>query len=168
MTRKGSQVQILHGPPVDSQVSGRFRAFSGRPPARTVHRLSTNGTLLVDGEQGASIVASVRKWGNGYQVRYRGPDGKQRARSFDKRRDANGFAATVEVEKNAGTWIAPEGGRILVREWAKEWEATLVGVRTTTRERDLSMLRNHVLIRFGDLPLSKVEHIAVVAGRGPL
>jgi integrase len=108
-------------------------------------------------------VASVRKWGNGYQVRYRDPDGKQRAKSFDKKRDANAFMATTEVEKRTDSWVAPEGGRILLRDWAKDWEGTLVGVRATTRERDLSMLCNHVLPRFGDLPLGKIEHLAVVA-----
>jgi integrase len=108
-------------------------------------------------------VASIRKWGNGYQVRYRGPDGKQRAQTFDMKRDANRFAATVEVDKATGTWVAPEDGLTLLRDWAKDWEATLVGVRATTRERDVSMLRNHVLPRFGDLPLAKIEHLAVVA-----
>jgi integrase len=107
-------------------------------------------------------VASIRKWGNGYQVRYRDPNGKQRAKTFDKRRDADTFMVTTEVDKRTDAWVAPEGGRILLRDWAKDWEATLVGVRSTTRERDLSMLRNHVLPRFGELPLAKIEHLDVI------
>ena len=50
-----------------------------------------------------------------YMVRYRKPDNKQTTRrGFSPKRDAQMFAATVEVARAKGEYVAPKLGRITV------------------------------------------------------
>ena len=50
-----------------------------------------------------------------YAVRYRKPDNKQTwKRGFARKRDAQAFAATVEVSKMRGEYVAPSLGKVTV------------------------------------------------------
>ncbi len=52
-----------------------------------------------------------------YHVRYRTPDNRQTdKRGFRTKRDAELFAATVEVTKTKGEYVAPKLGRVTVNE----------------------------------------------------
>src|SRR5271156_3403286 len=56
-----------------------------------------------------------------YMVRYRTPQQTQtKKRGFQTKRDAQEFAATVEVEKS-GQYVAPKLGMITVGELAPSW-----------------------------------------------
>lgn len=60
--------------------------------------------------------------GKRYQVRYRTPDRKQtKKRGFKTKRDAEAFAATVEVSKLTGSYVQPTLGRITVGELGPVW-----------------------------------------------
>ena len=51
-----------------------------------------------------------------YRVRYRKPDGKQTdRRGFKTKREAELFAATVEVAKAKGEYVSPSLGRVTVK-----------------------------------------------------
>ena len=57
-----------------------------------------------------------------YMVRYRTPQRTQtKKRGFKTKRDATEFAATVEVEKMTGTYVAPSLGLVTVGELAPAW-----------------------------------------------
>jgi hypothetical protein len=57
-----------------------------------------------------------------YRVRYRTPENRTTNNSgFTTKRDAQAFAATVEVSKMSGTYIAPAAGRITVADVARQW-----------------------------------------------
>jgi hypothetical protein len=60
-------------------------------------------------------MAEIRKRstsdGSGYQVRYYGPDGKRRARTFSRKTEAEAFANTVEADKLRGQWLDPKLAR---------------------------------------------------------
>src|SRR5271165_167955 len=59
-----------------------------------------------------------------YRVRYRTPDHRQTdKRGFRTKRDAEQFAATVEVAMMRGEYVAPMLGRITVSELACGWLA---------------------------------------------
>lgn len=59
-----------------------------------------------------------------YRVRYRAPErGQTDKRGFKTKRDAEIFAASVEVKKMTGEYIAPSLGRITVGELAPDWLA---------------------------------------------
>lgn len=70
----------------------------------------------------ATIERYSTKSGARYRVRYRTPDHRQTdKRGFRTKRDAETFAATVEVEKLRGEYVAPALGRITVGELAPDW-----------------------------------------------
>jgi integrase len=57
-----------------------------------------------------------------YRVRYRTPDNRQTdKRGFKTKRDAERFAATVEVSKMRGEYVAPSLGRVTVGELGAAW-----------------------------------------------
>ncbi len=57
-----------------------------------------------------------------YRVRYRTPDNRQTdKRGFKTKRDAERFAATVEVAKMRGEYVAPSLGRLTVGELGASW-----------------------------------------------
>jgi integrase len=57
-----------------------------------------------------------------YRVRYRKPDRKRtQKRGFRTKRDAEAFAASVEVAKMRGEYVAPATGRITVAELGPAW-----------------------------------------------
>ena len=89
-----------------------------------------------------------------YDVRYRGTDGSEHSRTFRTRRDADGFAATVEADKLRGTWVDPKGGRVTLEEYATGWLATRAGLRPRTRETYETQLCLHVLPGLGALRLN--------------
>ena len=70
----------------------------------------------------ATIESYQTAAGKRYQVRYRTPQQTQtKKRGFKTKRDAQEFAATVEVEKMTGTYVAPKLGMITVSELAPAW-----------------------------------------------
>ena len=59
-----------------------------------------------------------------YMVRYRTPErGQTMKRGFRTKRDAELFAATVEVAKARGDYVAPALGRVTIGELAADWLA---------------------------------------------
>ena len=66
-----------------------------------------------------------------YRVRYDGPDGRERKKSFPDRqkRAAEDFLIDVESDKRRGTYIDPSAGRMLFRDYAENW------LRTRTFDR---------------------------------
>lgn len=96
-----------------------------------------------------------------YRVNWRDPAGRQRAKTLRTKRDAKSFLAQVEADSARGTYVDPHAGqRALLRDFAAEW---LDGrtVEVTTDERTRSILRAHVLPRWGDWPLSRIDHTSV-------
>jgi integrase len=91
-----------------------------------------------------------------WQVRYRDPSGKERARSFRRKADAEKFMVTVETDKLRGIWADPRLAKITVSEWLPTWQASRVHLRPSTRALSESLLRNHVLPYFGDRRLGSV------------
>ena len=60
--------------------------------------------------------------GKRYRVRYRTPDrGQTDKRGFRTKRDAEAFAAGVEMSKMRGEYVAPSLGRVTVGELGPAW-----------------------------------------------
>jgi integrase len=97
-----------------------------------------------------------------YRVRYRGPGRRQTdKRGFRTKRAAEQFAATVEVQKRDGTYVAPSAGRIPVGEWVRRWLSDRSDLRPTTRERYDGIVRTHIMPRWETVLLSAVSHADV-------
>ena len=56
-------------------------------------------------------MAHIRKLdANRWQARYRGPDGREHARSFSRKTDAERFLTSTEAAKLRGTYRDPKAG----------------------------------------------------------
>jgi integrase len=104
-----------------------------------------------------------KRSGRGWVARYRTPDGKERSKSFRRKIDGDRFLAQIEVDKSRGDWVDPRLGRITLGEWTEEYLSTITNLRPSTRVRDESYIRNHVIPKFGTTPLSSIEHMAIRA-----
>ena len=71
-------------------------------------------------------MASVEKRADGkWRARYRPvPGGRQIARHFRRKIDAERWLTEQQSRVNRGDWTAPELGRITVNEWAETWLAS--------------------------------------------
>ena len=106
---------------------------------------------------------STAQGDNRYDVRYRDPAGKVRTRTFRRRKDADRFSSTTEAELITGGWIDPNAGRLTFADWWPMWWETTVNLRPTTRARDESYARNHVIPEFGAYPLATIDHTMITA-----
>lgn len=92
-----------------------------------------------------------------YRARYRGPDGRERSRTFATKRDAEAWLTEQEGAKLAGRWADPALGRLTFGELAERSEAARVNRRASTRARDASLMRSRVLPAFGRWPVAAVK-----------
>jgi Phage integrase, N-terminal SAM-like domain len=92
-----------------------------------------------------------------YRARYRDPAGREKARVFTRRVDAQRFLTEVENSKLRGTWTDPALGRVMFQEWLAEWWSTTTNLRPSTRARDEMLLRRYALPRFGNQPLAAIR-----------
>ena len=100
--------------------------------------------------------------GNRWEVRYRDPEGKQRARLFDRKADAERFIATTTADIVRGTYIDPDAGRRTFGDYAGQWQACQVH-RATTAAQVQSHLKNHILPTFAGRPLAAIRPSEVQA-----
>jgi integrase len=100
--------------------------------------------------------------GHRWRARYLDPDGRERARTFPRKQDAERFLAGVESDKSRGLYVDPAAGRLTVGEYAQTWQAAQVHRRTTAAAFD-SHLRNHILPLLGRRPLAAVTRSEVQA-----
>jgi integrase len=98
-----------------------------------------------------------------YRARYRDPAGREKARVFNRRVDAQRFLTEVENSKLRGTWTDPALGRVLFQEWLAEWWSTTTNLRPSTRARDEMLLRRYALPRFGNQQLAAIRQPEVRA-----
>lgn len=77
-------------------------------------------------------MASIKKRDNGkWRARYRDHDGKEHARHFDRKIDAQNWLDEETVKVRTGTWVEPKAGRITFEEWFAEWSSIQVWERGT-------------------------------------
>jgi integrase len=99
----------------------------------------------------------------GYRARWRDPDGHSRRKAFKTKRDASAFLVTTEHAKATGAYVPPAAGRITLGEWLPTWQATLGGLKDSTRHRYLQLARVHVEPRFGRRRLDRIAPSDVAA-----
>ena len=75
-----------------------------------------------------------------WRARYRGPDGKERSRTFERRADAQRFLADQQVKLTRGEWSDPARARVTVAVWGEQWlqsKAPTLKASTTESYRSL-------------------------------
>lgn len=109
-------------------------------------------------------MASIAKRPDGrYRARYRDPAGREHAKHFTRKVDAERWVRSQETAKDVGDWIDPALGRLTFSEWVQRWRATVVDLRASTLNRDLGIVDNHLVPRFGEVPLAAITSADVRA-----
>lgn len=106
-------------------------------------------------------MAWIDKSRNCYRVRIRTEDGKVVTDSaWEDREDAEARKKEVELEQHKDTYIDPRRGKILLADWVALWLVSQPAGPARTAAY-ISQLRTHILPRFGDTPLNKINRLAV-------
>ena len=108
-------------------------------------------------------MASIRRRDNGkYRARYRDAAGKEHARHFDRKVDAQRWLDQVTASVIRGDYVDPKAGRVTLTTYAATWEAIQVSSEGTQRIVD-NALRLHILPKLGAEPLATIRPSAVQA-----
>jgi integrase len=84
-----------------------------------------------------------------YEVRLRGPTGREVSRTFRTKREAVEYEASQRTAKASGSWVDPRASGASMAELAAEWLSCNPAKRDSTRARDETILRVHVLTTLG-------------------
>src|SRR5680860_428856 len=90
-----------------------------------------------------------------YRARYRDEAGKEHARHFDRKVDAQRWLDEVTAAVVTGQYVDPKAGRITFRDYAEHWRTTQVH-RPSTALHVETMLRRHAYPTFGERSLSSI------------
>lgn len=102
-------------------------------------------------------MASIQKRPNGkYRARYRDVSGKEHAKHFDRKTDAQRWLDEQTAGLVTGQWADPKAGRTQLRTYAAGWERAQVGSEAQARIID-NALRLHILPKLGDNPIASVR-----------
>jgi integrase len=100
---------------------------------------------------------SVRKRPDGkWRARWRGPDGRERARHFATRREAVEWEAAERARAQRGEWLDPSARAVTFGAFAERWVAAQPW-RASTATWAASVLRHHLLPTFGPRPIGSIR-----------
>lgn len=94
-----------------------------------------------------------------WQARYRDPAGKQCAKNFDKKKEADDFLDDVRTRVRRRTYNDPTRGEITVAQWWDLWWPAQPKRAVTTTNRKLSNWSVHIEPRWGKWRLCDLEYI---------
>jgi integrase len=92
-----------------------------------------------------------------WQVRWKTPDGKHRSKNFRLKRDADRFARNTQTDIERGEWVDPKLGLVALSEVLESWQRGKLNRRPSTKARDESVIRKHIVPAFGDRPLASIQ-----------
>ena len=97
-----------------------------------------------------------------WYARYRDPDGKQRAKAFDRQVDAQAFLDDLHAAMRRGRYLDPDAGRVTFKTYADTWVAQQT-FDESTREAVEGRLKVHVLPILGGHPIGQIRPSAIQA-----
>lgn len=102
-------------------------------------------------------MASIAKRPNGsWRARYRDVDGREHARHFSRKIDAQRWLDEVTAAVVTGAYVDPKLARTTVAEWCEVWLKGYAVHRTSTVRQARTHLKR-ITAHFGDRPLSAVK-----------
>ena len=107
-------------------------------------------------------MASITKRGTKWHVRYRGPDHRERSGTFDRKVDAEIWAADERSKMARGRWVDPRAGQELVGAYVERWFAGRQ-LAVTTRDFYRYLFDRYVLPEFGRYPLAALSTSDIAA-----
>jgi integrase len=109
-------------------------------------------------------MGSVRRRPDGkWRARYRDPAGREHARHFRRKIDAERWLASTETSKARGEWIDPALARMTVGEWATRWLDAQVHLKPSTAARYRGVIDCQIRPTWDRVQIGRVTHEAVAA-----
>jgi integrase len=121
-------------------------------------------TDLWEGKRTDGTSFRKARYGRGkrYRAWYRDAAGRQIAKHFERKRDAQDWLDSITAAVQTRTYVDPNLGKVTVALWAERWISTQAAhLKPTTLSRTKDILRTHVLPRWGSVPLIDVTHMDV-------
>lgn len=95
-------------------------------------------------------------------ARYRGPDGRQRSKSFRRKVDAERWLLLEEGDVLSGRWHDPASGTELFSEYCEKWlEARAPAVADKTSYNTEVLVKGRIIPTFGDQRLKQITTSSV-------
>ncbi|MGH3482277.1 MAG: tyrosine-type recombinase/integrase [Nocardioidaceae bacterium] len=108
-------------------------------------------------------MASIKRRPDGqYRARYRDSAGREHAKHFRRKVDAQAWLDEQTAAILTGRWADPRAGQVTVREYGDRWQQSQTW-RPKTHSRVASAMKIHVYPRFGDRPIGSVRRSEVQA-----
>lgn len=98
-----------------------------------------------------------------WQARYRDADGRQKAKNFEKKKDAVAFLDEVRSRVRAGTYLDTARGEITVAQWWAEWWPANTPTRPGTRNPKIAQWRTHIEPKWGRRKLISLTYMEIQA-----
>jgi integrase len=109
------------------------------------------------------MASNIAKRPNGrWRARYRDDTGREHARHFERKVDAQAWLDEQTARIVRGEWADPRAGRELLSAYATRWQAIQVSSPGTARIID-NALRRHILPRLGNQRLANIRRSDVQA-----
>ena len=106
-------------------------------------------------------MAITRRSGN-WQATHKGPDRRERSKTFARKIDAERWLATQQADVARGQWVDPVVGRETLAAYARRW-AAVQPWRESTRRNKVGHLEHHILPALGSRPLATLRRSDVRA-----
>lgn len=107
-------------------------------------------------------MASIAKRDDGrWRARYRDVRGKEHARHFARKIDAQAWLDSVTTAVQSGTYVDPARGKVTVGEWSARWLTGQAHLKLSTYDRYAGIVRKHIEPRWKDIQLVNVSHADV-------
>ena len=109
-------------------------------------------------------MAHIKRTGTRWQARYRDPSGKEVARRFDRKVDAEAWITTQAAEMLRGTYVDPAAGRVTLATYASTWTQRMRPTwRASTAAGIANSLDKHILPVLGRRPVAGLRKSDVEA-----
>lgn len=96
-----------------------------------------------------------------WQARWRDPDGKQRAKTFRRKIDAERFERKTRGDIDHGTYVDPKASGLTVKAMADEWLTGAMNLKAGGRETYERDLGRYILPKLGSVRLRSLNKEAV-------
>ena len=109
-------------------------------------------------------MASIARRSDGrWRARYRDVHGKEHARHFNRKIDAQNWLDSVTTAVQTGMYVDPNRGKVTIEEWSIRWLDGQAHLKPSTHERYAGILREHVLPQWSAERLIDITHADVQA-----
>lgn len=107
--------------------------------------------------QAAKREGSKRQPPGRWRVRWYGPDGKGKAKTFQKLPQAEAEVHAITARLDKGSYRDPKSGKAAVKVVAEEWFSSKRKIGRTTRHDYRELLDNYVIPKWGDWQIGAIQ-----------